>query len=103
MKDPGAKSASGELRLNTHTPLTNYHYHHHHHHHHHQSLNREGRWATTDDLQPVFSIFPVLRCPLGLAELEAYPFPDVVFPPLPLSALSSSPFHCALQDGFGQT
>ena len=23
--------------------------------------------------------------------------------PLPLSALSSSPFHCALQDGFGQT
>ena len=26
------------------------------------------------------------------------PFPDVVFPPLPLSALSSSPFHCALQD-----
>ena len=29
--------------------------------------------------------------------------PDVVFPPLSLSALSSSPFHCALQDGFGQT
>ena len=37
-------------------------------------------------LQPVFSIFPVLHCP-----------------PLPLSALSSYPFHCALQDGFGQT
>ena len=54
-------------------------------------------------LQPVFSIFPVLHCPLGLAELQACPFPDVVFPPLPLSALSSSPFHCALQDGFGQT
>ena len=52
--------------------------------------------------QPVFSIFPVLHCPLGLAELQACPFPDVVFPPL-LSALSSSPFHCALQDGFGQT
>ena len=54
-------------------------------------------------LQPVFSIFPFLRCPLRLAELQACPFPDVVFPPLPLSALSSSPFHCALQDGFGQT
>ena len=27
-------------------------------HHHHQSLNREGRWGTNDDLQPVFSIFP---------------------------------------------
>ena len=54
-------------------------------------------------LQPFFSIFSVLHRPLGLAELQACPFPDVVFPPLPLSALSSSPFHCALQDGFGQT
>ena len=51
-----------------------------------------------------FSSFsPVLHCPLGLAELQACPFPGVVFPPLPLSALSSSLFHCALQDGFGQT
>ena len=40
---------------------------------------------------------------MGLAELQACPFPDVVLPPLLLSALSSSPFHCALQDGFGQT
>ena len=24
-------------------------HHHHHHHHHHQSLDREGRWDTTDD------------------------------------------------------
>ena len=55
-------------------------------------------------LQPVFSpFFLVLHCPLGPAELQACPFPDVVFPPLFLSALSSSPFHCALQDGFGQT
>ena len=54
-------------------------------------------------LQPVFSISPVLHCPLGLAELQACPFPDVAFPPLPLSAWSSSPFHCALQDGFCQT
>ena len=53
--------------------------------------------------QPVFSIFPVLHRPLELGELEACPLPDVVFPPFPLSALSFSPFHCALQDGFGQT
>ena len=40
--------------------------------------------------QPVFFPFPpVLHCPLGPAELQACPFPDVVFPPLPLSALSS--------------
>ena len=47
--------------------------------------------------------FPVLHCPLRLAELQACPFHDVVFQSLPPSALSSSPFHCALQDGFGQT
>ena len=76
----------------------------HHHHHHHQSLNREGRRGTTDDFATSFlHFFPVLHCPPGLAELQACPFPDVVFPPLPLSALSSCPFHCALQDGFGQT
>ena len=66
--------------------------------HHHLSLNCEGHWGT-----PVFFIFPVLLCPLGPAKLQACPFPDVVFPPLPQSALCSSPFHCALQDGFGQT
>ena len=56
-------------------------------------------------LQPVFFIFPFLHCSLGLGELQACPFPDDVFQflPLPLSALSSSPFHCALQDGLGQT
>ena len=56
-------------------------------------------------LQPVYSIFPCSphARPLGLTEPQACPFPDVVFPPLPLSALSSSPFHCALQDDFGQT
>ena len=54
-------------------------------------------------LQPVFSPSPVLHCPLGLAELQACPFPDVVFPPLSLSTLVSSHYHCALQDGFGQT
>ena len=53
--------------------------------------------------QPVSLIFSHLHCPLGLGELKACPFPDVVFPLLLLSPLSSSPFHCALQDGFGQT
>ena len=53
-------------------------------------------------LQPVSFIFAVLYCPLGLCELKASPFPDVVFLSLPLPALFSSPFHCALQDGFGQ-
>ena len=52
--------------------------------------------------QPVSSIFPVLHCPLGLGELQARPFLDVVFPPLPLSASSSSPFPRALQDGLAR-
>ena len=52
--------------------------------------------------RPVSSIFfSVFNHPLGLGKLRACPFPDVVFPPLFLFALSSSPFHCALQDGFG--
>ena len=71
--------------------------------HFHPSLNRGGRWGTTDDFTTSFLHFSVLHCPLLLGELQACPFPDVVFPSLPVSALSSSPFHCALQDGFGQT
>ena len=69
----------------------------------HLSLNREGRWFTADDFATSVLHFSVLHCPLELGELQACPFPDVVFLPLPLSALSSSPFHFALQDGFGQT
>ena len=62
----------------------------------HLSLNREGRWGTTDDFTTSFlHFFPILHCPLGLGELLTCPFPDVVFPPLPLSALSCStpPLH----------
>ena len=44
--------------------------------------------------QPVSSILPVLRCPLGLHGLQACPFPVAVFPHLILSALSSSPSLC---------
>ena len=54
-------------------------------------------------LQPVSSIFLCSLLPSGNWRTPACPFPDIVFPPLPLSALSSTPFHCALQDGFGQT
>ena len=51
--------------------------------------------------QPVSSIF--LSSPqLGFGELQVCPFPHVVFPPLLQSALPSSPFHRALQDGFSQ-
>ena len=42
--------------------------------------------------QPVSSIFPCFPLPSGTCELQARPFPDVVFRPLFLSALSSSPF-----------
>ena len=49
--------------------------------------------------------FSVLHCPLGLSERQqqACPFLEVVFPPLFPSAVSSSPFHSPLQDGFGHT
>ena len=48
--------------------------------------------------QPFPPFFSVLNCPLGLGELQACLFPDVAFPPLPVSASSSSLFHCALRD-----
>ena len=65
--------------------------------HFHLSPNREGGWGTTDDFTTSFlHFFSVLRCPLGLDELQACPFPDVVFPPFPLSALSSSPLSLCL-------
>ena len=70
----------------------------------HLSLNHEGRLGTTADLATSLLHFPLFStASLGPGELQACPYPDVVFPPLPLSALSSSPFHRALQNGFGQT
>ena len=53
--------------------------------------------------EPFFSIFPVLHWSPRPAKLQACPFPDVVFPSRSPSASSSSPFHCVLQDGLGQT
>ena len=72
--------------------------------HLHLSLNCGDRWGTKVDFTTSFlPFFPVHHCPLGLDELHACPFPDVVFLSLFLSALSSFRFHCALQDGFSQT
>ena len=57
-----------------------------HAHHHHQSLNREGRWGTTDDFAISFlHFFPVLHCPVGLAELQACPVPCLPCLPPPLT------------------
>ena len=80
-----------------------YHYHHHHHHHH-LFLHREGRWGTTDDLKNCFLHFSPLffTAPWDLA--NSRPVHSLMLSShLFLSALSSFPFHCALQDGFGQT
>ena len=72
------------------------------------SLNREGRWGTTDDFATSFLQFSLFSTALwdlaNCSPVLSIPWCcDAVFPPLPLSALSSSPFHCALKDGFGQT
>ena len=76
-------------------------------HHHHLSLDGEGRWGTTDDVTTNFLHFPLFFTALfdfaNSRPIHWWHFPDVVFRPLPLSALSSSPFHCALQDSFGRT
>ena len=78
------------------------------HHHHHPfiiiyPLTVRVVVAPQMISQPVFHIFSVLHCPLEPGELQACSFPDAVFSSLLLCALSSTPFHCALQDGFGQT
>ena len=39
-------------------------YHHHYHHHYHLSLNREGRWGTTDDFATSFLHFPLFSTAL---------------------------------------
>ena len=72
--------------------------------HLHPSLNREGRWGTTGDVTASFLQFSLFSTALwDLANSRPVPFPGSVFPPLPLSALSSSAFHCASQNGLGHT
>ena len=61
----------------------------------HLSLNRKGRWGTTGDVATSFLHFSLFFTALwDLAHCR--PVPDVVFPPLPLSALSSSPVSLCL-------
>ena len=72
-----------------------------HHHQHHLSLNRKGHWGTTDDFTTSFLRFPLFCTALWDLANSRPVHSLMLFPPLPLSALSSSPFHRALQDGFG--
>ena len=69
----------------------------------HLLLNCWGVWAPQMTSQPVSSIFLCSPMPSGTCWTPGLSIPDVVFPPIFLSALSSSPFHCAVQNGFGQT
>ena len=60
----------------------------------HLSFNCGDGWGTMGWLHKQFSpIFSVLHLLLGLGELQAGLVPDIVFPPLFLSVLSSSSFH----------
>ena len=69
----------------------------------HLSLNREGVVGAPQMIRKQFPPFLwVFSALWELGELKVCPFPDVVFQLLFLSALSSSPFHCALQYGFCQ-
>ena len=66
-------------------------------HHHHQSLNSEGRWGTTDVFATSFLHFSCSPLPSGTwSELQACPFPDVVFPPLPSVRLVFFPLSLCL-------
>ena len=68
------------------------------------SLNRKGRWGTTDDFTTSLLHFPMFSTALwdlvNSRPVHSLMLSSHLF--LLLSALSSSPFHCALQDGFGQ-
>ena len=50
--------------------MTVCYHHYHHHHHHHQSLNREGRWGTTDDFATSFLLFSCSPPPSGTPGLS---------------------------------
>ena len=52
-KSEGQKERTQKHRLDMPERTVWLFHHHHHHHHHHQSLNREGRWGTTDDFATI--------------------------------------------------
>ena len=77
---------------------------HHHHYYHHLSLNRVGRWGTTDDFATSFLHFSLfstafwdLRNSRPVHSLVLFSHLFLCLPCLLL------PFPCTLQDGFGQT
>ena len=67
MNRPTCHPKSSQARKSL-LPQFHHHYHHHHYHHHHLSLNREGRWCTTDDFTINFihySLFSTAICDLA--------------------------------------
>ena len=52
-----------------------HHHHHHHQHHHRQSLNREGRWGTTDDFATSYLHFPCSPLPSGTCRTPGLSIP----------------------------
>ena len=73
-------------------------------HHHHLFLNREGRWGTKDNFATSFLRFPCPPLPSGTWRTQGLSISwCCLLASLSLSALSSFPFHYALQDGFDQT
>ena len=72
------------------------------HHHHHPSLNREGRLGTTDDLATSFLNFSLFSTALWDFRTPGLFIPWYCLPTSFSVCLVFFPFHCALQDGFGQ-
>ena len=69
----------------------------------HQSLNREGRWGTTDNFATSFLHFPLFSTAFwNLANSKPVYFLMLSSHLFPLSAFSSSLFNCALQDCLGR-
>ena len=70
--------------------------------HHHQSLNREGCLGTTDDFATTFLHFSLFSTALWDLP-NSRPVHSLRLSSHLFLCRPSSPFHCALQDGFGQT
>ena len=97
--------------------VCHHHHHHYHHHHHHQSLNREGRWGTTDDFATSFLHFSLFSTalwdlpnsmPVHSLMLSCHLFlcPPCLLPPFTVPCkmvLARSderetwPYHCSLR------
>ena len=67
----------------------------------HLSLNREGRWGTTDDFATSYLHFSLFST--GTWRTLGLSIPWCCLPTSSSVCLVFPPFHCALQDSFGQT